>query len=237
SRGKNPEGLPLLFIDEQIYRELPSFLVATVDKLAMLPWRGETGMLFGRATARAGRRFFGPMDKAPAGAEDLPEGLLPPELIVQDELHLISGPLGTMVGLFETTIDTLCRGRDGSRAKVLASTATVQRADAQTRNLFDRHVKLFPPPGVDAAESFFAEVDNDQPGRLYVGVAAPGRAMKAVLIRVYVALLAAARRRYDQRLPADQEADGYMTLAGYFNSLRELGGMRRLVEDEVRARS
>ncbi len=251
SRAKNPEGLPLLFIDEQVYRELPSFLVATVDKLAMLPWRGETGMLFGRATAREGRRFYGPLDAVhearlrrdiPGDAEPLPEGLLPPELIVQDELHLISGPLGTMVGLYETTIDTLCRRADGSRAKVLASTATVQRADAQTRNLFDRHVKLFPPPGVDASETFFAgvagdEVDRDEPGRLYVGVAAPGRAMKAVLIRVYVALLAAANRLYDAQLPPDQEADGYMTLAGYFNSLRELGGMRRLVEDEVRARA
>jgi hypothetical protein len=236
SRAKNREGLPLVFIDEQVYRELPSFLVATVDKFAMLPWRGETGMLFGRALARQGRRFFGPLDAVPKAAEALPAGLVPPELIVQDELHLISGPLGSMVGLYETTIDELCRIPGAGGAKVIASTATVRRAQAQTRNLFKRNVKLFPPPGVDASETFFALEDRQAEGRFYVGVAAPGKAMKAILIRVYAALLAAARRCYDPSLPADQEADGYMTLAGYFNSLRELGGMRRLVEDEVRTR-
>ncbi len=250
SRAKNREGLPLVFIDDQVYRELPSFLVATVDKFAMLPWRGETGMLFGRASARRGRRFHGPMDRPPpkAGGElsPLPEGLVPPELIVQDELHLISGPLGSMVGLYETTIDELCRqkGEDVGGAKVIASTATVRRAQTQTQNLFKRGVEVFPPPGVDASETFFAEqVDDEEKGplggaqaRFYVGVAAPGKAMKAILIRVYSALLAAAQRCHDPTLPPEQEADGFMTLAGYFNSLRELGGMRRLVEDEVRTR-
>ena len=113
SARQNREGLPVLFVDEQVYRELPSFLVATVDKFAMLPWRGETGMLFGRASARDGGRFFGPMDSAPKGATLLGDGLRPPELIVQDELHLISGPLGTMVGLYETAIEYLaCRTTD-----------------------------------------------------------------------------------------------------------------------------
>ena len=105
SPSKNREGLPVIFVDEQVYRELPSFLVATVDKFAMLPWRGETGMLFGRVLARDGRRFYGPLDKIPKSAERLSESLLPPELIVQDELHLISGPLGTMAGLYETAIE------------------------------------------------------------------------------------------------------------------------------------
>ena len=81
----------MLFVDEQIYRELPAFLVATVDKFAMLPWRGETGLLFGRVEAREGKKCFGPMDKTPKGALRLANGFLPPELIVQDELHLISG--------------------------------------------------------------------------------------------------------------------------------------------------
>jgi len=94
------EGLPVLFVDEQIYRELPSFIVATVDKFAMLPWRGETGAFFGRVHSRIGRRFFGPMDGAvpPPQSAKLPEGLRPPDLIVQDELHLISGPLARWSG-------------------------------------------------------------------------------------------------------------------------------------------
>jgi len=244
--GRFPEGLPVLFVDEQIYRELPAFLIATVDKLAMLPWRGEVGLLFGRALARDGRSLYGPVDAAlgmiPRSARTaLPEGLLPPELIVQDELHLISGPLGTMTGLYETAVEALCLRtlEDGTvvRPKILASTATVRRAREQILSLFGRdRTAIFPPPGVDDGETWFARVDHDSPGRLYVGVAATGRAMKAILLRVYVALLAAANALYDPTGPEDQTSDAWMTLVGYFNSLRELGGMRRLVEDEVRTR-
>ncbi len=239
SAGNHRDGLPVLFVDEQIYRELPCFLVATVDKLAMLPWRGETGMLFGRVHARDGYRFFGPLDRSAAGSVRL-RRLYPPELIVQDELHLISGPLGTMVGLYETAIETLCSRQDQGLhvlPRIIAATATVRRASHQIRALFGRtRMSLFPPPGCDDSETYFATGDCDSPGRLYIGVAAPGRPMKAVLIRSYVALLAAAYRCYDRKGDSDQTADGAMTLAGYFNSLRELGGMRRLVEDEVRAR-
>jgi hypothetical protein len=266
SEAKDPNGVPVVFVDEQIYRELPSFVVATVDKFAMMPWRGEIGLFFGRAQAlqvsdvsgsRNGQptsvdvQFFGPMAPPPrraANVTPLAQGLLPPELIVQDELHLISGPLGTMVGLYETAIDALCThaGSDGPaandtttqrvRPKILAATATVRRSEHQVKALYARERRLFPPPGVDESETFFAEVDDDSPGRLYLGVAAPGRAMKAILLRTYVALLAAAQKHFDPAGPPEQAADAYMTLAGYFNSLRELGGMRRLVEDDVRAR-
>ena len=233
------EGLPVVFVDEQVYRELPSFLIATVDKFAMMPWRGEVGMLFGKATAREGRRFYGPLDgKRPKTARPLHTGLLPPELIVQDELHLISGPLGTMVGLYETAIDTLCTR--GVRPKVIAATATVRRAQSQVQALFGRRadqLSVFPPPGIDDSQTYFSEVDWEAPGRLYVGVAAQGRTMKRIAERAYRALLAAAERAYDDAAAPDQEADGMMTLVGYFNSLRELGGMRRLVEDEVRERA
>ena len=236
----NREGLPVVFVDDQIYRELPAFIVATVDKFAMLPWRGETALLFGKATARVGKKCFGPMDHAPMDAVTLPQGLLPPDLIVQDELHLISGPLGTMVGLYETAIEWLStRTVEGKTVlpKVIASTATVRRAREQIAALFGRPgMSLFPPPGVDASETFFAKLDTKSPGRLYLGVAAPGRPLKAILLRTYVALLAAAQKQYQPSGPEDQPADAYMTLAGYFNSLRELGGMRRLVEDDVRKR-
>lgn len=234
--AKNIDGLPIVFVDEQIYRELPCFLLATVDKFALLPWRGETGMLFGRVTARDGRRFYGPLDPKtlPASAESLSGGLAPPEVIVQDELHLISGPLGTMVGLYETAIEALSTSSDGVRPKVIASTATVRRAAIQAQALFGRQdLAVFPPPGVDEGETFFASVDREGEGRLYIGIAAGGRAMKGILLRTYTALLGAAWRA------ATNDPDGgdpYTTLAGYFNSLRELGGMRRLVEDWVRSR-
>jgi hypothetical protein len=241
----DPQGLPVVFVDEQVYRELPSFLIATVDKFAMMPWRGEIGMLFGKVVARDRRRFFGPLDgKPPRSAKALKEGLRPPVLIVQDELHLISGPLGTMVGLFETAVDALstyhvkdATGEYSVRPKVLAATATVRRASAQIQALYAREVHVFPPPGIDDAETFFSQVDTAETGRLYVGVAAAGRSLKNVSQRVYRTLLTAAKKVYDPAAPEGQEADAYMTLAGYFNSLRELGGMRRIVEEEVRDRA
>ncbi|MBU1430707.1 DISARM system helicase DrmA [Myxococcota bacterium] len=236
-------GLPLLFVDEQIYRELPSFLLSTVDKLAMLPWRGQSAALFGRVHSLKREdevaRFFGVIDHAkPAGeATALPQGLTPPELIVQDEVHLISGPLGTMVGLYETTVERLCHqtlpNGDRRRPKIIASTATTRQAEAQIRALFARDVALFPPPGIDDGESFFAQRDAESPDRRYIGVCALGHPLKTALLRLYITAMGAAEALWREVGPA---ADAWMTALGYFNSLRELGGTRRLIEDIVRSR-
>jgi hypothetical protein len=241
-RSRNP--LPILAVDETIYRRLPCFIIATVDKFAGLPWFGQTGNLFGRVTHYQEQEgFYGPGDATKAG-RSLEGFLPPPDLIIQDELHLISGPLGTMVGLYETAIDALCC-RDGDRGKsirpkVIASTATVRRASRQIQALFGRsHVDIFPPPGPERHGSFFAKTDFKSPGRLYLGVAAQGRSLKVVLLKTYLPLLAAAQKQWDiareQKLKPNP-ADPYMTLMGYFNSLRELGGSRRIVEDEVNSR-
>jgi hypothetical protein len=244
--ANHPEGIPVAFVDEHVYRELPSFLIGTVDKFAMVPWRGETGKLFGKVTGRTGRRFYNRTDveKLPKGAVALPKGILPPEVIVQDELHLISGPLGTMVGLYETAVDFLSRRDvDGKSAgpKVIAATATVRRATEQMQALYGRNpldVCVFPPPAVNAMDTYFSLIEDkpDVPGRLYVGVAAQGRSMKAILLRVYRALLSASAHAYADPALAGDAADATTTLAGYFNSLRELGGMRRIVEDELPVR-
>ena len=160
-------GLPVVFVDEQIYQEVPGFIVATVDKFAMMPWRGDAGMLFGRATHLDDLRAYGVMHDPPIGARPLPEGLLPPELIVQDELHLISGPLGTMVGLYEAAVDYLSeRTVDGELRppKVICSTATVRRAREQIQALFGRTMSLFPPRGITDGDNFFARTDHEAPG-------------------------------------------------------------------------
>ena len=237
-------SLPVLAVDDPIYRRLPCFIIATVDKFAGLPWVGQVGAFFGRVSRydpKAG--FFGPCDNAQGAA--IPGGrLLPPDLIIQDELHLISGPLGTMVGLYETALEALSlRKVDGVdvRPKIIASTATVRRADTQIRALFNRNtVDIFPPPGPDRRDSFFARTlaSSESPAREYAGVAAQGRSPKVVMLRVYMALLAASQKYYDRLKRKDQEnpADPYMTLVGYYNALRELGGARRLIEDEVRNR-
>ncbi len=233
--------LPILAVDEPIYQRLPCFMIATVDKFAAMPWTGEVGQFFGRVQRHDANGFYGPCD--PTIGAPLPGGrLLPPDIIIQDELHLISGPLGTLVGLYETALNELCcREVNGRkiRPKIIASTATVRRAENQIRALFNhRLVDIFPPPGPDRRDSFFAETHSTEQsnGRLYVGVAAQGRSPKVVMLRVYLALLAAAQKEYEQhpkkKDPANP-ADPYMTLLGYFNSLRELGGARRLVEDEI----
>jgi len=250
--------LPILAVDEPIYRRLPCFLIATVDKFAAMPWTGPVGGFFGRADRHDKNGFYGPCE--PNVGLPLPAPLQPPDLVIQDELHLISGPMGTMVGLYESALDELCARRAGGasfqlapagqvgnlpphqkliRPKIVASTATVRRAEKQIRALFCRRtVDIFPPPGPDRRDSFFAHTHTPQEShaRLYLGVAAQGRSLKVILLRVYLALLGAAQKWYAAsggKKNKDNPADPYMTLLGYFNSLRELGGSRRIIEDEV----
>ena len=237
--------LPIVGVDEPIYRRLPCFLIATVDKFAALPWTGRVGCLFGHVQRWDQEGFYGPCD--PNKGQPLPKGgLLPPDLIIQDELHLISGPLGTVAGIYEVAIEQLCSRAlpDGGvrRPKIVASTATVRRADRQIRALFGRaQTAIFPPPGPSRDDSFFARatpVSSDAPGRFYLGIAAQGRSMKVILLRAALALLSGAQTIYQRnggRVP-DNPADPYMTLLSYFNSLRELGGSRRIVEDEIKSR-
>lgn len=201
-RFSGGRGLPIHLVDSDVYRARPSLVIGTVDKFAMLAWREGAGRLFGRGSGAS-----------PDAA---------PDLIVQDELHLISGPLGTLVGLYETVVDHLATDPEsGARPKVIASTATIRRASAQVKAVFDRETRQFPPPGLVASDSFFAvEAPRDKKGtREYVGVMAPGTSQVTLLVRTYAALLQGA-----ESLEASEEVrDAYWTLLGYFNSLRVLG--------------
>ena len=215
--------LPVVAVDEPIYERLPAFMIATVDKFAAMPWSGETAGFF-RGSDAANPR--------------------PPDLIIQDELHLISGPLGTMAGLYETAVDHLCRrwidGRE-VRPKIIASTATVRLARKQIRALFGRSsVAVFPPPGIDRRDSFFAEQapQQDVNPRVYLGIAAQGRGPKVIFLRSAITVMAAAQAALDAAANGGgiNPADPYMTVVAYFNALRELGGARRIVEDEIGSR-
>lgn len=202
--------LPVCVVDEDIYSKRPTLIIATVDKFAGLPWNDRTGNLFNIGS---------------------PEP--PPELVIQDELHLISGPLGTLTGLYETAIDIVC-SRDGVGPKVVASTATIRRAASQVRGIFDREVRQFPPPGIDARDSFFAvEVGPAEKGtRLYAGLMAPGTSQTTLMVRTYAALL-----QFVRDIPAAPDVkDPYWTLLGYFNSLRVLAGAKLQVQDDVEDR-
>lgn len=200
------DSLPVYTVDEDVYRERPSLIIGTIDKFAQIVRNPNTGRLFG-----CDGRFA------------------PPDLIVQDELHLISGPLGTVAGLYETAIDELCSS-EGTKPKIVASTATIRAAKAQIRALFNRGTCLFPPAIIDASNSGFAVVDYGAPGRLYVGVTTAGRSAKYTLQAVAASLLQAAA---SAQRNGDPRADWYSTLVAYFNSLRELGGALVLMQDDV----
>lgn len=246
------EGLPILVVDEEVYRRLPSLLIATVDKFAQMPWKGEAQMLFGRVNGYCTRHGYRspeiedrdshPANKLygyPAAKTESVCCLRPPDLIIQDELHLINGPLGTLVGLYETAVDNLCTWQwQGKtvRPKVIASSATIRKAPAQVNSLYLRQTNIFPPNGLLVQDNFFSRQrtpDEENPGRLYLGVCASGKRIKAVIIRVYVAVLSAAQYLYEKY---GASVDPYMTLVGYFNALRELGGLRRVLDDAIRTR-
>ncbi|MFD5915313.1 helicase-related protein [Kitasatospora sp. NPDC058201] len=201
-------GLPVHLVDQAVYRARPTLVIATVDKFASMPWRPRSAALFNR---------------------DRSDHTRPPDLIVQDELHLISGPLGSLTGLYETAVDTLA-----SRPKVIASTATIRRADEQGARLFARAVEQFPPAGLDARDSWFAvETPAEQKAaRRYVGLLTSSTSQSTLLIRVYAALLH--RAAADDTPP--EVRDAYWTLVGYFNSLRLLSAAELQVLDDVQDR-
>jgi len=198
-------------VDEGLYERPPTLVIGTVDKFAMMPWEPRSRLLFGI---------------------DNPEALEPPSLIIQDELHLISGPLGSMVGHYETVIDEFSTNlKTGVPAKIVASTATIARASEQIDAIYGRPSILFPPQGLVAGESFFAFEGVGKAGRTYVGILATALSSHVTAqVRTLATLLQA---------PAlidgpDEAIDPYWTLMVYFNSLRELGRASTLVQADIR---
>ena len=196
---------PVYTIDNMIYREKPTLLIGTIDKFALVTTREEVSSLFGFGTNQA------------------------TDLIIQDELHLISGPLGTIAGLYETAFDWLL-SKEKVRPKVIGSTATIRRASEQVRSLFDRESCQFPPPGLEHDDSGFAVRDKNKEPRIYLGVTTAGRSAKFVLQATAASLLQSAG---PASIKSDLNRDGYATLLGYFNSLRELGGAIVQMLDDV----
>ena len=201
------DSLPIHVIDQALYAEPPTMLVATVDKLARLAWEPDAGVLFG------------------SSQHD------PPSLVIQDELHLLSGPLGTVAGVYEAAIETMLAIR-GKPAKILSSTATIRNSSEQVGGLFGTEVALFPPSGLEYSDSYFATLDTESSGRMYAGVMAPSHTMQTTIVHVAAVLLQATQ---DVSLDED-ELDAFWTLVMYHNSLRELGGAVTMAHDDIPAR-
>lgn len=161
-------------------------------------------------------------------------------MIIQDELHLITGALGTAVGLFEVAVETLAFVElpDGKpvRPLIVASTATVRNAEDQVRGLYGRRVEMFPPQVLDVADTYFSRelpITPETPGRRYIGVSAQGVRLSSAEIRVSEVLLSAGQLLFDR---CGLAADPFMTLVGYFSATRELAGMARYMADDVQSR-
>lgn len=251
-RGRSDTGygmpIPAYTVDDQVYGRCPSMVVATVDKFARLAFEPRASALFGYVThydMEWGyyRENLPPETGGMKMGRSYPvSGFDPPSLIIQDELHLIEGPLGTMVGLYEAGIEILAGVRKNGVTvgpKYVASTATIRQADTQVRALFNRQLAQFPPSGLSVDDSFFAisrephPLESERPGRLYLGICAPGRGAQTPIIRIWSAILHEMAEVRRTRGSADREADQFWTLVGYFNAKRELAGALGLFKQDI----
>ncbi|RZD35624.1 MAG: hypothetical protein CXT79_01070 [Thaumarchaeota archaeon] len=241
--------IPGMTVDEQVYQNLPTMVVATVDKFARLPFEPRASGLFGnveyyhilhgyyRPEEEDGKpnKYSKTVKSDTYRRLELKEIPTRPNFIIQDELHLLEGPLGSLTGLYETSVDFLSRSKH--KIKYIASTATIKRGDDQVKSLFDRELQVFPPNGVDVDDRFFISerkepenhplVENED-GRLYFGVLAPGKGALTPIVRIWSRL---AQTVYENK--ADPDIDRFWTLVGYFNAIRELGGTTSLYRQDI----
>ena len=201
--------LPCHVVDEALYERPPALLIGTIDKFARLVWDERAAAFFGRGVRR------------------------PPELVIQDELHLVAGPLGSVAGVYEAALDTVLERR-GVRPKYIASTATIRTARDQVRRLYGRGMAVFPPPGLSADDSWFARTDRSRPGRLYVGYLAPGLDQQHCLAPLAAVLLAAPRAVFEGQPDADDLLDAWWTQVVYHGSLRGVGASHNAFVTDVR---
>jgi hypothetical protein len=205
------EELPLNLVDEALYSEPPSMLIGTIDKFANLPWDERGSVFFGPST--------GPS--------------MPPTLLIQDELHLISGPLGTLDAMYEAAIAEIIRARGGPPPKIIGSTATIRNAAEQVQALYGRPSNVFPSPISRWDDAFFFRSDPSRTRR-YVGVMGQGY-VKPVIALIWSA--AAVLQSVLEVELTEKELDTYWTLLAYHNSRRELGRTMTAARDEIPTRA
>ncbi|MFF2379314.1 helicase-related protein [Streptomyces sp. NPDC058108] len=205
------EELPVQVVDDVLYEEPPTILLATVDKFARLQFNTKAGSLLGLDTP-----------------------FRQPSMIIQDELHLLSGPLGTTVAVFDAVIQMLL-SRGGSAPKIIASTATIRASEEQVRGLYGRSVALYPPAGLDDDRTFFSRPVENGEGRLYVGLMPQALSQVSAVIAASAPLIEIPAVLAGHPDPGATR-DSYWTAVMYHNSLRELGRTGTLVVDDVNGR-
>ena len=201
--------LPIYIVDDDIYEKTPTLILSTIDKFARIVWEEKSKEIFG------GNK------------------ILPPELIIQDELHLISGPLGSITGIYEVAIDKLCENNK-RKVKIIASTATVKNAKEQIKNLYNREMFQFPPNGIDESDSFFAVLadESKKAARTYIGLCETGGSIADLMIRIYANLIFSKNLFIKQGVD-NEVIDQFYTTVGYFNAIKDLGASASIINDRV----
>lgn len=238
--------IPAYLIDEHVYYRCPTVLVSTADKIARLAFEPRAGSIFG--VVNKYHKYYGyyrnellPENSSAYIKEEFSEikSLLPPDLIIQDELHLMNGPLGSLFGLYENMVDAIIK-KQGGNPKYIASTATINNAEKQVKLLFSKKVSQFPPYGLDISDSFFVKDfsndygnmwDENNRGRVYMGVYSSGFGHFTHQIRLYSRLLSVANDNLD-----NDKLKYYWTIVGYYNAIKELGSGVALYKDDILSR-
>tara|TARA_R110001592_G_scaffold90485_2_gene266010 strand:- start:15032 stop:19360 length:4329 start_codon:yes stop_codon:yes gene_type:complete len=240
-RSSESNSLPLRLFDEDIYKYPPTLIFGTVDKFASFANKVSNKTEERNADSR---RLVG---KGYGGARLSERDVLPPELIIQDELHLLLGPLGTSVGLFEKSIDKLCtytnENNQKIKPKIVTSTATTRNTDKQVFALFTRRTEIFPKQGIFCDDSFFAfykrkktNVDEYESKRKYVGLLPIGKTQVWMQLRLASITLTHRLKYLKENFTIDklfenpevsdelkQVFNYYHTVLGYYNSLKDVG--------------
>jgi len=252
-------------IDEQIYRRCPTMIISTVDKFAMMPYMENFASIFGNVDEFHPVKGYGRSRITDYGLEEPEKTIptkpfLPPSLIIQDELHLIEGPLGSMVGAYELAIDILSSTKE-FKPKYIASSATIKESKNQVGAIFRKNASIFPPQGITIEDNYFSESKedrkskSDRSGRVYMGICAPQKIL-TLPVRIWATLLSEVYKirktpevygldtkfiEYSKENPGktfeefiEEQTDGYWTLIGYFNAIKDLQILRSLYDDDIR---
>lgn len=209
--------IPIYFVDEQLYDVQPTFLIGTIDKFVQLTWKPEARAFFG--IDKNGERQF-----------------TPPNIIIQDELHLISGPLGTLTGMYECLIDELCtdyRKTEPVKVKIICATATIKAFQSQIKALFNRsQTALFPPSGIDIDDNFFSTVETDEagqakPGRKYIGIHPFTQGRLQTEVQTTSRLMETVAS-----FPED-DRDPFWTILSFYNTINDIGRGISLTQQDI----
>ncbi|MFD0272682.1 helicase C-terminal domain-containing protein [Kitasatospora sp. NPDC127111] len=253
------QPLPVYVVDQEIYRFLPTVVIGTLDKAALIAMQaGMRAFVEGPAgeCSRPGHGFtYAKRSKRPSGClvPDCEASVVPlspatrvrfaPSFRLQDELHLLRDSLGAVDSHYESLLDALQLELTGHTPKIIASSATLTGFDRQVQVLYNRSGRVFPVPGPSARESFWTR-ETDNPLRRFVAVWPRGVTLEWVSDRTTTIVQQSVRRLLEDADVVCAQAgidtihvpmllDLYGTHVVYGNTVRDVEAARRSLGTQV----